>query len=368
MNVSKIVIASVLKPINDSRMYEKIGISLGKDKSYEVHIVGYKSNIPDNPYFVFHPLFSFKRLSLRRLFAPLKFMGLLFKIRPKLVIVCTYELLKATDFYRLFFKCKVIYDVQENYYSNIIHNKTYPFLLRYPLAFYVRNLEVVFRYTTDYYILAEKIYEKELGFTKGKSIVLENEYKGEVFTRAKKENNTTIKLLYTGTIAEEYGVFEAVELAKKLHALEPNISLTIIGYSAKGNTLTQLKQAIAGCSFISLKGGDQLVPHNEILEEIKQADCGLVCYRPNKSTQNRVPTKLYEYLALQLPIILQNNTLWAELCANYNAAIVIDYETINAENILKQLKIGKFYPNGIDDSLLWNGEEEKLLKLVKSLI
>ncbi len=368
MNVKKIVIASSLKPINDTRMYEKIGISLGKDKSYEVHIVGYQSNIPDNLNFVFHPLFAFKRISLKRLFAPLKFLRLLLHIKPQLIIVCTYELLSVAVLYKALCKCKVIYDVQENYYSNIVTTTTYPLLVRIPLAFYVRAKELLSSPFIDYYLLAEKIYEKELRFTKGKSLVLENKYKGEVFTRIKKENNTTIRLLYTGTIAQEYGIFETVELAKKLHELEPNITLTIIGYASKESMLTKLKKAIAGYYFISLKGGNQLVPHDEILEEIKLADFGLICYQPNKNTENRIPTKLYEYLALQLPIIVQNNKLWVELCSAYQSALVIDFQNYDVVSVLNKIKKVKFYPNGTDRSLLWESEEEKLITLIKGII
>jgi len=368
MNVQKIVIASTLKPVNDTRMYEKIGISLGKDKGYEVHVAGYEGKIPDNTTIYFHPLYSFKRLSRARVFAPYKFLKLLFKIKPSLIIVCTYELLKATNFYRLFFKCKVIYDVQENYYSNIVHNKTYPLLLRLPLAWYVRLDELLSQSFINYYLLAEKIYEKELGFTKGKRIVLENKYKGEIFEHKKARNDGEIRLIYTGTIAEEYGVFEAIELTKKLHNLDSTITLTITGYSPSKKTVEELKKAIEDYSFITLKGGSKLIPHHEILEEIKMADFGLICYRANKSTQSRVPTKLYEYLALQLPIILQKNTLWEEKCTPYNASLVINYRDFNAENLLVQLKTGKFYGNPPDNSLLWENEEEKLLTVVKKLI
>ena len=368
MNVKKIVVASTLKPINDTRMYEKIGISLGKDKSYEVHLVGYQSNIPDNSSLIFHPLFAFKRISLKRLLAPLKFLLLLLHIKPQLIIVCTYELLSVAVLYKALCKCKVIYDVQENYCSNIITTTTYPLLVRIPLALYVRAKELPSSPFIDYYLLAEKIYAKELGFTKGKSMVLENKYKGEVFTRAKKENDSPTRLLYTGTIAEEYGVFEAIELAKNLHELEPNITLTIIGYASKETTLTQLKKAIAGCYFISLKGGDRLIPHAEILEEIKLADFGLVCYRPNKNTENRIPTKLYEYLALQLPIIVQNNKLWVELCSAYQSARVIDFQNYDVISVLNQIKTSKSYPNGTDRSLLWESEEEKLIALIKGII
>ena len=37
---STVVIASVLKPVDDSRMYEKIGLTLAGSGRYDVHVIG----------------------------------------------------------------------------------------------------------------------------------------------------------------------------------------------------------------------------------------------------------------------------------------------------------------------------------------
>ena len=37
---STVVIASVLKPVDDSRMYEKIGLTLAESGRYDVHVIG----------------------------------------------------------------------------------------------------------------------------------------------------------------------------------------------------------------------------------------------------------------------------------------------------------------------------------------
>jgi hypothetical protein len=47
MKKTKVVIASILKPIDDSRMYEKFGLSLEQANEYEINIIGFASkNIP----------------------------------------------------------------------------------------------------------------------------------------------------------------------------------------------------------------------------------------------------------------------------------------------------------------------------------
>ena len=51
----RIVLASVLKPVNDPRMFEKMGQSLSAQ--YEVHIIGDSDVMASgNPSIIFHPL------------------------------------------------------------------------------------------------------------------------------------------------------------------------------------------------------------------------------------------------------------------------------------------------------------------------
>ena len=60
---------------------------------------------------------------------------------------------------------------------------------------------------------------------------------------------------------------------------------------------------------IELSGNGSLVPHTAILEAASQADFGLVAHQPNPSNENCIPTKIYEYLGIQLPMLLQNHPL-----------------------------------------------------------
>ncbi|MES2387312.1 MAG: hypothetical protein V4543_04880, partial [Bacteroidota bacterium] len=64
----KIAIVSVLKPVNDTRMYEKIAKTAVTYLQAEVLILGYSAEnaLPDNPAIKFFPFFRFSRLSLGR--------------------------------------------------------------------------------------------------------------------------------------------------------------------------------------------------------------------------------------------------------------------------------------------------------------
>src|SRR5260221_117393 len=152
-----------------------------------------------------------------------------------------------------------------------------------------------------------------------------------------------IQLIFTGTIAESTGIFQAIELAKKLHSAESKIRLIIIGYCAQPKVLRQIEMEVSQNSFISLIGGKDLIPHSSIMNAICTASFGIVHYPLSPHTENKIPTKLYEYLACQLPILLQNHKPWVEMCAPFNSAITIDFEQPAVELILRKIHSEIFY-------------------------
>ncbi|MBL6449129.1 glycosyltransferase [Fulvivirga sp. 29W222] len=376
MKKHKLVIASILKPIDDTRMYEKLGLSLGQTNKYEINIIGfYAKKLPEAKNIIFHPLFNFKRLNISRLVAPLKCFKKYLQLKPELIIINTHELLIVTIAYKILFGTRIIYDIRENYFRNILFTNSFPLLLRPLIAGYVRSKEYLSRLFFDHYFLAERQYENEFSFSRGKSTIIENKYQpvGLDVTQKKDhknddKNTTKINLIFTGTIAQSTGVFECIELVKKLHKTEPKIQLKIIGYCSIPATLNRLKKAIENTDFIKLEGGTKLVPHIEVLKAIHEADFGVIYYPWNKSTMNTMPTKLFEYLGNQLPILLQDHHPWTELCSHYNASITVNIDNFDVESTLQKMKTTKFYTTSPKDEILWVSEEKKLLEIICNII
>ena len=117
---------------------------------------------------------------------------------------------------------------------------------------------------------------------------------------------------------------------------------------------------------INLVGGDELVPHTQLFDAMAQSDFGLISYRLSKHIENSIPTKLYEYLGCQLPILLQDYAPWKEICKPYQAAIVLNYSMPDIDLILLQIKKSKFYSN-LPEDVTWATEEPKLLKAIAAL-
>ncbi len=365
MKKRRIVIASVLKPVDDTRMFEKMAMTLADSRKYEVFIVGYPSKlVPAYPDIHFLTLKPFSRISMGRLLASIKIQKILYKVKPDILVVNTHELLIVAVLNRILFGVNVIYDIRENYYRNILYSEAFPLFLRPFLAGWVRLKEKLTAPLIHRFFLAESGYKKEMSFFGLRSIIIENKVKVPLdFIRSPEPGR--VRLLFSGTLAESTGVFHAINLAKRLHELDGSIRLTIIGFCAQSGVLQRIRVELTELDYIHLIGGNQLVPHYEILQVIAHSDFGLICYPPSPHTENAIPTKLYEYLAYRLPILLQRHSVWEELCAPYHACIPIDFASAPADELL--LKMRSLFYTHPPEGIAWNTEGEKLLTALSTI-
>lgn len=362
---TRIVIASVLKPVNDVRMAEKIGVSLSMLDGAEVHVIGFPATGAVAMGLHCHPLPRFRRLSFQRVLCSLRIMRMAISLKPALFIVTTHELLCISVLVKIFTRAKLIYDIQENYYMNIRYTDAFPVPLRRVLAVCVRISEHITSPFVDHFFLAESNYAGELPFLGRRFTILENKaMKAPMSNFIARDRR---KLLFTGTLAESTGVFKAIELAIGLHKADSNVSLAIIGYCPRKNTMEKIRALAEDYPFISLKGGDELVPHDVIIREILAAGAGIISYPPNPSTSSSMPTKLYEYLACRLPICLIRHVAWEDRCKPYNAAVTFGWSMDDPERILNALISGRFY-TAVPDDVFWDSEEKKLLPSVREML
>lgn len=344
-------------------MLEKIGATLAAE-GFEVFIIGYPSSGKINaPGITVVPLPQFNRISFKRLLVPWIIFKKINQVKPDTVIINTPELLLVTILNKIFFGRKVVYDVLENYYRNIRYTQTYLPVFRFLLASMVRLTEVVFSPFIDRFLVAEKGYVPELKFVR-KPVILENKLPKKVAEKFKLDRSAYHDMLFSGTLAPTTGVFEAIQLSKDLHAINASYTLTLIGYAAVPEVLTKIRKEIAGASFINLIGGDKLVPHEDILQAICKAGTGIVIYPPNPGTESSIPTKLYEYLALKLPVIISHTADSTELVRQCQAGLIL-HNGFNPGILNEQLANSTFTFTCGED-IFWEAEATKLIEALKT--
>lgn len=344
-------------------MFEKLGITLASE-GFEVAIVGFPSQSqPNHPTIQFYPHPSFSRFSIKRFFIPWLIFRKIRQLKADVIIINTPELLFMAALNRLFFGSQIIYDVLENYYSTIRYTNAYPSFIRLILAYCVRITESLFSFCVTQFLFAEKGYVKELSFARN-PLVLENKLPKSVANQyIRGQVRESSKLLFTGTLAPTTGIFEAISLCKELHKIDSAFTLTIVGYCAIPEVLEEIKSEIGNSPFIKLIGGDSLVPHGLLLNEIKQADIGIIIYPHNPSTHTSISTKLYEYLALNLPILIRHNSESHELVQICRAGVILD-NTIDFHKLANTLRNISFSLS-VPDSIFWEAEAQKLIRSLK---
>lgn len=351
------VLASVLKYAKDVRMYEKIGKSLIKKyKNANFHFVGQACATPtetteDNAEITknihFHELFNFNRIAVKRFFTLFTFFFFLLKTKPNILIIGTFELLLPSVFYKIFRfifrlkKVKLIYDVQENYVANIRYTKVFLPLLRDIIAVYVYLVEKITCFFVNFFFLAENCYEQELTFI-GKTkenqqkkyeilpnFILREDLKTEEktvkFAKRKPailQANSTF-LLSMGTVSKEYGIEKLFPFLDNFDAENNriiNLTLDIFGHTPAKSDFSTLG-FLDGLMLINnirliTKVSRKPIPYAQIKEKMRAAaqrnTFVVMPYNINKSYEKRIPTKFYECLAYNLPMIIQENKYWED--------------------------------------------------------
>ena len=383
-----VLLASVLKPVDDTRMRDKFAHTLSSRPDVQVHVAGRAAGTSASvttvpgPRVEQHVLFSGSRLSLERLAAQRRYWQLLRRLRPDLVVVHAPELLPLTLlWHRLGPQRQFLYDIRENYALNVTTQQVYQGIMRRWLAAGLRWVESLAARRASGLLLAEASYASELPFLHeqptSRVLVLENKYQptqGEVLNTAPHLTPPPaqpLRLLYSGTISELNGVWEAIDLARSLYAAWPGgAHLTIIGFCQQPDLLAKLHAVVARHPvWLTLIGGGQPVPHARIVAEISRSHLGLLPYRPHPSTERCRPTKLFEYLAHGLPVVATPNPLWQELLTRHGAGLALDFANPEAGTALAaQLQHTIFYPHGVPTDVLWEQEGKKLWLLLDSLI
>ena len=386
----RFLLASVLKPVDDTRMRGKFAKALLDWPLAQVHVAG--RSVGDGPKnaltgdaarVVLHPIFEGSRLSPRRLAAQWRYWRLLHAVRPHLVIVHAPELLPLTLLWRALGRGRqFMYDIRENYALNVRTQRVYGGLLRRGLAAGLRRVEGAAARRAAAVLLAEASYAAELPFLGtlpgSRVLVLENKYQpppGEQLPRTARPlpiPTEPLRLLFSGTLSVLNGVWEAVELARHLRAAWPGgVRLTLIGFCQQPALLRELARvAAAESAWLTLIGGSELVPHARIVAEISRSHLGLLPYRPHPSTAHCQPTKLFEYLAHGLPVAVPDNPLWVSTMQLYGAGLVLHFAAPAqaAARLAAALPTAQFYPDGVPGNpVLWAGEGKKLRHLLESL-
>lgn len=335
--VRTLAFVSLLKSVDDVRMYEKFARTLASRQDLAIHILAAERDFsqPSEANIWFHPWYSGENSLWKRIGAPFKLYKKMIAVNPAITIVSSPDLLILTVLYKILYGTKLYYDIRENYALNLWYSTFWPGGLRHLLAIGVRALERVLHPFLDGYFLAEKVYAKQLSYTEKKALVVENLYQGPLLAPKelpyRLENgqfvwDRPLRIVMTGTLSTGYGLGLAQELKQQLDlVLANNYQLVFAGKSGLviTNRLSTTKTA-------SPKG----IRHDQVLLAISQADLAIAPYPANPAFEGKNPTKLHEYAALGIPVWVNHANNWQlGKLANWEGFRLFSFSNTNFERL-----------------------------------
>lgn len=183
-----------------------------------------------------------------------------------------------------------------------------------------------------------------------------------------KVNRKEFIVLYIGSITQIRGIKEMIKATEKFNG---NVKLWLAGQ-------WESEELKSECE--ALKGYENTVYFGEfkakdLYKYVKSADVGLSVLHPTPNYKKAIPTKVIEYMACELPVILSDFPFWEELFGNIGQYV----DPLDIKEIAKAIelymnnrdeisKIGKSNRDNFVNNFCWDSEEKKLLNLYDKLL
>jgi glycosyltransferase involved in cell wall biosynthesis len=286
------------------------------------------------------------------------------------MIICSWELLPAAVIGKMIWGGKLLYDVQENTLSNIQHNRTMSAWKKPFAKCLVRCIESASKPFISCFLLAEQCYASELPDFRP-HLVLENKFFGnfEAERHPVKLNKEQLNFLISGTLTEVYGIMDAINWFKAIQETYPGFNLRIIGHSPLPSFKQEVMKACEGRKNIDLCISDTPIAYSEILEAYTKSDVILMPYRQIQSIQDKIPSKMYESLAMGKPFLFSPNPKWKALAEKYGAGMEMEFrDPDNAAENLSGFLEETYFSALPGEEVLWKSDEKKFLDLIEKLV
>lgn len=269
---------------------------------------------------------------------------------------------------------KVIYDIHENIAEDIFDK---PWIKNPKLAYRIFNAFEKLAVKHFFIILAENSYQNRyIQLNANYQVVLNycdvDFFKNYTSTPSKE----TINLFYIGILLENRGILQIIEAMILLINKGIKIKFHIVG-----ELYSDLRKKISGLEdYQHIK--EHLVfydrrPLDQGYELASKMNIGMCIIWPMKNSMESYPTKLFEYMAVGLPIITSNFPLYKKvveqngcgICVNPMSAIEISEaieELIN--NVSKSEQMAKNGKKTVLEQYNWETQKPILTKVYAQLL
>lgn len=258
---------------------------------------------------------------------------------------------------------RIVYDVHEDHPSTQIYE---PYRFGKRIGF--RLLEALARRKCDGFVAATPAIAK--AFPPERTVEVRNLPLLEKLASRPPATNGHPNVVYVGGLTYPRGLREMVEAARRLR--DPEARLLLIG-SFGAQEIAHDAPSLPGWDRVDYIGQ---IDHDEVWEKLATARVGLVTLHPEESYVESLPTKLFEYMAAGLPVVVSDFPYLRDLldpvdCASFvdpldpsQIAAVVDDLLADTD---RAHEMGNRGAAAVRERLNWQHEEPKLLGLYERL-
>lgn len=323
----------------------------------------------------FRSLPAFKSLWLRLLLSHPVALWYCLRIKADIVHIHDPELMPLAFMLKWLAGTHIVYDIHEN--------------VRKQLSFKFSNNSLILKWFYTYFdrlarqhfylILAEFSYQDEYKATRYEPAVILNYPSLPFFKHFIRHDYTpTLTLFYVGQLSIARGIDTLIQALALLKKREIQLNVNLFGGFEfdlhKAEELLQIKD------FNEVK--DLLTFHGKtdarlVFSYAHEAIAGFALLKPVGDFPESYPTKIFEYMALELPVITSDFPLYRSVVEAHQCGFCID--PTNAQQLADTLvwliehpeearQMGKNGRKAVEQDYNWQSEEDKLLKFYKQIL
>lgn len=295
-------------------------------------------------------------------------MRLALKRKPWLVHLHDPELLVAAMVFRVF-GVAVIYDMHENVPKQILTKRWLPGLARKPASLMVKWIERLMLESVPV-VMAEESYVRDYPWVR-QSVVVQNFPELGYFEGCAEKKFDTFTVGYIGGVTRERGVLAVLSAVAALRVEGRSVNFECLGPVSSEVAADSLFKSACAEGWLHAPGR---VVATEGWKTIARCHVGVAVLAPLPNYTGSWPTKMFEYMAMGLPVVVSDFPMYRAALEDIGCGILVQPDEVEQIALaLQQIMdhpdeacaMGERGRGAVTGKYSWPNELENLLGLYK---
>jgi len=224
-----------------------------------------------------------------------------------------------------FFGIQIVYDMHENLPKQILTKSWIPTWIRKPLSKLISVMMRVLLHNVPV-VFAEKSYVQDYNWIR-KYVVVQNfpSLATTEFEAVKKYDVFTVG--YIGGVSRERGILTVISAIGEVRRLGYNVNFECLGPINAEVANNPLFLSSVQDGWVNAPGR---VDGPIGWSSIARCHVGVAILSPLPNYKDSWPTKMFEYMAMRLPVLVSDFPLYRSVVVNNSCGIVVDPESVSA--------------------------------------